>query len=470
MTKSKIFLFLCLSFVFGIALSSFLIIPQLLLLGFLILGILLVAVLWPYKKLVVLGFCLMFLVLGIWRHQLVEIKAPEEGSVTLIGSVAAEPDVRESNTKLTIKSKGIDGKILVTVNRYPEYRYGDQLKIIGQLQTPHIFEDFNYQAYLAKDGIYSVMYFPEIELIEKKTDQALASIIYGKILQLKDKLRESIYQNLSPPQSSILAAVILGDKRRMSEDLKGKLNVVGVRHITAISGMHIMILSGILIYLAMAWGLSRSHSFYFTLVLLFLFIIMIGLPASAVRAGLMGGLFLLAQKVGRPKSASRAIIFAATLMLAVNPLLLKLDVGFQLSFLAIMGIIYLMPLLQQWLKFRILSMTLAAQVFTLPILIYNFGYISLVAPLTNILIVPLLPFIMMVGFIFALAGIFFQPLGWILSWPAWLLLTYLTKIVDGFNQIPLSSVTLEISWIWLLFFYLILSGILWRLNKRQKVW
>jgi len=234
--------------------------------------------------------------------------------------------------------------------------------------------------------------------------------------------------------------------------------------------MHIMILSGILMYLGMALRLTRGRAFYFAITLLVLFIVMVGLPASAVRAGIMGGLFLLAQKVGRPKAASRAVVFAGTGMLAVNPLLLRLDVGFQLSFLAVMGIIYLMPIFKRWLKFRILAMTLAAQVFTLPILIYNFGYISSVAPITNILIVPLLPFIMISGFIFGLAGIFFQPLGWVLSWPVWLLLSYVVKMVDYFSQIPWAALTLEnIHWIWLIVAYLVLGCIIWRLNEKQKL-
>jgi len=437
MTGSKIFLYFCLSFIFGIAVSSFFMVSQILMLGFLLLGILLISVFWQYKKFVVIGFCLLFLVVGVWRHQTTISSIPDikEQNINFIGIVCQEPDVRQTNTKLTIKlieasPQSINGKILITTGRYPEYQYGDRLKITGNLQIPHVFEDFNYQDYLAKDGIYSVIYYPQVELIERNQ----GNFIYAKILQLKDKLREPIYQNLSPPQSSILAAILLGDKRRISADLKEKLNIAGIRHITAVSGMHIMILSGILMYLGMALGLYRSQAFYFTLFLLILFIIMIGLPPSAVRAGIMGGLFLLAQKTGRPKAGSRVIVFAASGMLAINPLLLKLDVGFQLSFLAVMGIIYLMPFFQRWLKFRVLSMTLAAQVFTLPILIYNFGYVSKVAPLTNVLIVPWLPYVMGLGFIFVLAGLIFQPLGWLFSWPVWLLLTYITKIAEIFSR------------------------------------
>ena len=119
-------------------------------------------------------------------------------------------------------------------------------------------------------------------------------------------------------------------------------------------------------------------------VLIAFFIIMTGFQSSAVRAGIMGGLFLLGQYLGRMSVSSRSIVIAAALMLAHNPLLLKLDVGFQLFFLAMIGIIYLMPVFQDWFRKipamfqlrNILAMTLSAQIFTLPILIYNFGYLS----------------------------------------------------------------------------------------------
>jgi len=201
---------------------------------------------------------------------------------------------------------------------------------------------------------------------------------------------------------------------------------------------------------------------------------MTGLQPSAIRAGIMGGLFLLAQYLGRLNVSSRAIVFAATLMLAHNPSLLKLDVGFQLSFLAMMGIIYLVPIFQNllhkapdFLQLKNISiMTISAQVFTLPILIYNFGYFSAIAPLTNVLVVPLLPFIMGLGFVFALSGTILSYFGWFFSLPVWLLLTYLIKIVDWFSGFSFSAFVFEISWLWLLISYLILGLFIWRIDKK----
>ncbi len=436
----------------------------------------------------------------MWRHQIAYLAITnsqlsamndQNEKVVLIGTVVKEPDIRENNTRLVIKPKKIQnqkvvyesekrlkGKVLVIARQYPEYQYGDELKIIGKLKTPPRFEDFNYKDYLAKDGIYSVMYKPKIELLSRGKGRDLTSTFYCKILGFKERLRKNIEQNLSPPQSSILTAIILGEKRKISKQWKNKLNITGVRHITCVSGMHIVVLSGILMWLGTTLGLWRGQAFYFAIILLFLFIIMIGAPVSAVRAGIMAGLVLLAQKLGRLSTSSRAVVFAGTIMLINNPLLLKSDIGFQLSFLAVLGIIYLMPIFQDYLNKipnpeyfslrDVASMTLSVQIFTLPLLIYNFGYISLVSLISNILIVPILSFVMISGFVFGLVGIFCQSLGWILSWPCWLLLTYIIKIIDFLSQVPFASFAFKISWIWLLISYLILGYITWQLTEGQK--
>ena len=482
MTASKILLYFCLSFIGGIFLNSFFKIPQLLMLSFSILGLIFISVFFKYKNFVVIGFCILFLVFGIWRHQLTELRImnnelrkynDQEKIITLVGLVAKEPDIREKSVKLTVKVEKINARVLITTNRYPEYQYGDELKITGKLETPLEFEDFNYKDYLKKDGIYSVIDFPKIELIEKNQ----GNLIYAKILAFKEKLRESIYQNLSPPQGSILGAIILGDKQKISEEWKNKLNIAGVRHITAVSGLHVTVLSSILMTLLLWLGFWRQQAFYFAILIITLFVVMTGLQPSAIRAGIMGSLFLIAQYFGRMSSASRAIFFAGAVMLAQNPLLLKLDVGFQLSFLAMLGIIYLLPVFQNWLKFipwlqakSILAMTFSAYLFTLPILIYNFGYISLVAPLVNILIIPLLYWIMIFGFIFASFGIISPIVGWILSFPAWFLLTYLTKVVDFFSKLPWAYKTFEnVNLIFLLISYLILGFVTWRVQEKQKL-
>ena len=348
MTPSKIVLYLCLSFIGGIFVSSFLNVPNLIIGELFILGGFYILFFIKQKSILVFGFCLIILACGILRYQIAlnnfenaELKNFIDFSepIQISAKVIKEPDVRENNINLTVSVEELlinkigipmEGKVLVTTERYPEYQYGDELKIIGLLKTPPVFEDFNYKDYLRKDGILAVMSYPEIS--QKSPEVGPLPSFYGRILSFKNKLREVINQNLSPPQRSILAAVILGDKRNISEEWKDKLNKTGVRHITAVSGMHIIILTSILMTFLIALGFWRGQAFYLTIGIIFLYILMIGFQPSAVRAAIMAGLFLSAQKIGRISYSQRAIVFAGALMLTQNPFLLKDDVGFQLSF------------------------------------------------------------------------------------------------------------------------------------------
>jgi len=406
------------------------------------------------------------------KDQISQYNDLDEG-ISLVGTIVKEPDKRSNNTKLTIQTK--QGKVLVTTRRYPKYQYGDELVIIGKLQTPTVFEDFNYQGYLAKDGIYSVMYYPKIE----PTNKNHGSFFYKAIYSFKDKIKQAVEKIMPLPEVSILEALTLGSKRSLSENLKDQLNITGTRHIVAISGLHIMILSQALMLLLIGLGLWRGQAFYFTLAILVLFIIMIGAPASAVRAGIMGGILLFAQKIGRLNNSGRAVVFAGAVMLALNPLLLKFDVGFQLSFLAVLGIIYLKPIFDGWLnkilpqKFKetksIIAMTLAAQIGTLPILVYNFGRISFISPLTNVLIVPTLPYVMGAGFIFSLASVLWLALGKILIWPAWFFFAYVTKLVELLSKIPFAAKEISnVHWGWLGGYYILLIGFLWWYRKKES--
>lgn len=343
-----------------------------------------------------LYLCLAFIA-GVFIFTGQEFQNENEGGPTsFIGIVIKEPDIRAKSQKLTVEqyengSRAVDGKILVTTRRYPEYKYGDKLKITGKIQEPsNDIEGFNYQNYLRKDGIYYVMGFPKIELI----GSGFGNPVKRFLLSFKNKFQEQAEKLIPVPQIGFLEALVFGEEGEISQDWKDKLNITGTRHIAAVSGMNITLISALLLNFFLFLGLWRSQAFYVSILFITLYILMIGAPASAVRAGVMAGIFLLGRYLGRSSLAARAVIFAAAIMLAFNPLLLRLDVGFQLSFLATMGLIHLQPFFSDLLKKipntlqlrSTLSATLSAQFFTMPILIYNFGYISLISPLANILL------------------------------------------------------------------------------------
>jgi competence protein ComEC len=264
----------------------------------------------------------------------------------------------------------------------------------------------------------------------------------------------------------------------MTNDLKNKLNITGLRHVIAVSGTHVVILSSIIMSLLLAIGLWRNQAFYVAVIFICVYIVLTGLPASGLRAGIMGVLYLLSQKLGRQSMGIRVIVLACAAMLVLNPLLLFYDVGFQLSFLAVIGLIYLEPSFRKIIKIftknkvenlvGIISTTFAAQVFTLPIMVYNFGNISFVSPITNLLILPIVYWLMVSGFLTSVAGIFYTNLGWIISMPCWLLLTYFVKVIDFFSQPWMAKTITNISWIWLVVSYIIIIFATLFLNKKYR--
>jgi len=282
----------------------------------------------------------------------------------------------------------------------------------------------------------------------------------------KEKVRNIIYQNFSLPESSFLAALTLGEKKNIPKQWKEKLNRSGLRHITAISGMHIIILSSIFTTLLITLGLSRLQSFYFVITLLWAFIAFIGFQPSAVRAGIMASTLLFCQKIGRPRAGSQGLLLAGGLMLFFNPLLIRESLGFQLSFLASMGIVYLYPIISKIKLPDLLSVTFSAQIFVLPILIYRFGYFSLVSPITNILIVPILPILMSFGFLLLVSGLIYYPLSIFVSFFVWPLLEYLVFIINFFSKLPIAEISAHIPLLFVPVYYLLLFLFLYFEKKR----
>lgn len=494
MEKSKIFFYFCLSFLAGVFVDSFFSAPRFFIYVLLFFSLILLIASFKYKKAAFFGFCFLFLIFGVVRHQqafseinnsILKNFNDKNKAVTLTAIVVESPVWYGESAKLTVLVEGLQvsgehiktsEKILLTVSRYPEYHYGDKIEIFGKLKSPPIFEGFNYGEYLKKDGIYSVIDWPRITL----RGQGFGNPVMEILFSFKDKFKKTSKSFISPPEEGFLEALIFGDEENISKEWKEKLNITGTRHIAAVSGMNITILAVLIMSFVLSIGFWRSQAFYLSVILLFFYILMIGAPASGVRAGIMGGLLLLSQYLGRMSKASRAVFIASVLMLLQNPLLLKLDVGFQLSFLAVMGLIFIQPFLSERFKkipnpgfFPVrttLSATLSAQVFTLPILIYNFGRISLVSPVANILIVPILAPLTISILLFGLAGMVSWNLGLVLSWPVYIFLAYLVKIIDLFSGLPVSSFSVgNIHWAFPVFYYLILGYFVFRFNRRQKL-
>lgn len=486
MTLSRIFFAGCLSFIAAVGAASFWDFGQITVLAVFVCGIFLLSVFWRRRLLAAAGALLVCCAFGLWVHESAETQAVNNElkkfygeEVEFTAKAVQEPRRKPNSTQAVVRPDFVSsGNILITLSSPKEIRYGDSIKVRGVLEEPQQFDDFDYASFLAKDGVYAVMFRPEIEIQGQVVAAGIGERLFGMVLGVKHRFREVLSSHIAPPGSTIASAILLGGKDELSQDTKDKLNAAGVRHITAISGMHVAILTSMLMSLLLWVGLWRSHAFYATFVFILLFVVLTGMQPSAIRAGIMGGMFLLGQHLGRQNVSLRALVFAASGMLVANPFLLARDVGFQLSFLAVLGIILFLPIFQHVSRNipsklsnlrDIVGMTIAAQILTLPILIFNFGYISLVTIATNLLIVPQLSWFMGFGLVFLLVSAVVEQLGFLLSLPISLFLLYMNWVIEFFSSLPFASAQVEnISFIWLVLFYIPIGFFYWKYRKRRE--
>lgn len=454
MRKSEMFLFVLVSFIIGIAFGLLNELQLIIIYAFFLAAVILLALIWKNINLRILFFGILFLFLGMARvdfalmahsgsfsKKSINISRYNGQKIIFTGVVADEPIKAYKTQKLKITAEEIkdkssfpaNGDVLVYTNLYPQYLYGDRLELKCKLNAPEPFGNYRYDKNLVFGGIYSVCYYPEAIILSRGN----GNIFYEKIILFKNGLQSIIYKNVKEGAAEILSAIMLGEKSAIGDDLREAFGHAGLSHVFSIAGLHIGILGILILFFLNFLGISRKKSFYFSIVIIALYIIMIGAPASAVRAAIMGFLLMAAVKIGRMSKFLNAIIFTAALMLLKNPGLLFYDISFQFSFTAILGIYFLFPLLKrinipinEYIK-DLLCVSLSAEIFILPLSIYYFSVLSITAPLANILVIWLVPFIMFLGLaLFLVQVIPIQILGKIIGIIISFLLKYIIMVAN----------------------------------------
>jgi competence protein ComEC len=358
-------------------------------------------------------------------------------SIKFIGQVCEEADIDYKNRRLTICA---GSRVLITTNLYPEYNYGDYLIISGLLKAPEKFNGFDYGRYLARYDIYSIMYYPKISLEEGSLSNQQK--IYLALLKFKWRLKLIIDKSLPEPEAGLAEALLLGYRRTISDDDATAFSRTGLSHLIAISGSHITILSTMILGSMLFLGLKRHHALQIVFVFLFFYPLITGLSASAVRSAIMGGLVFIASYYGRLATIIKALTFSAALMLIINPRLMRDDIGFQLSFAAVLGIIYIYPCFENLrnkikkkfygrvcsvlvIIWDIFSLTLACQLAITPIMLINFQQFSVISFIANPVVIWIFPFLMAALIIPFIPAAIFPILGvWIFA-PAYFMLKYI---------------------------------------------
>jgi len=480
MAKFQIFFTLTLCFLLGAFLASFFQIEKYMILILIASGILLFIVNYKNKKMVVAGGAILFLALGVWRtnNSLENVKKSLSGAkigpAEFTGTVSKEPEIDEKYQKIIVEDEE-KNEILINSDVYPKYKYGDQLKISCVLEKPKNYTEsnFNYPMYLAKDGIYRICNRAEISLLRSNGGNAF----YSFVLFLKNKFEEKISAVFPDPEGAYLKGLLLGGSKRMTRDLSEAFQKTGTTHAVAVSGYNVTIVAAFLMWIGIWLGLWRQQVFSFALIGIIFFVLMTGAPSSAVRAGIMGSLVIWAMKEGRLAHSTNAILFAAASMLAINPLLLRYDAGFQLSFLATLGIVWLYPLFEKYFQrgsaniFKeTLLMTMAAQIFVLPILLNSFEKLSIVSPLANLIILPVIPVIMGAGFLAGIAGLILVPLSKLIGFLPYVLLKAELYAVQLMASLPWASIEIKnFGWIQISIYYILLAMILSFYQRKNRL-
>lgn len=369
------------------------------------------------------------------------------GESALISGRIVNVDGGGGNQQLTLDRLMIDldsvtDRLIIFTPRYPDFFYGQVISIRCQLEAPEPFNGFRYDRFLAAKGVYATCFVNDPPLVIGES----GNYFIGQLLKFRQATLREIDQIFTEPGSSLLAGLLLGADE-LSNEWKNNFRRTGTAHVVVASGYNVtIVLTWMLAGLTFV-GLGRRQSSVFLVIGLFCYVILAGAGAPIVRAAILGGSTQIAKQLGRKSDGFHLLLLVASLMLIWNPLLLLGDIGFQLSVLSTLGLIIIDPWLLPRLKWvavlqvrQALSSTLSATIATLPLTVFTFGSVSLIAPIANLLILPLVPWAMISGSVVILINQFSDLFGRVVSVIPMALLDAILTIIKALANLSFSYV------------------------------
>jgi len=473
--QDRIFFTSCFGFVLGVLLRSFFFLDFYLVILFGVLAIVLILFFTLISKNnwgIIFGVFILTFSFGILRFHMVDVSAPSifesqvGQKVSFSGKIIDEPTITENNQKLTVEISAPQGlaldslkarpfsaktEILIISNLDEDYQYGDQINIEGTLKKPANFitdqgKEFDYVNYLRKDGIFYVMSYPKTEIVSHGN----GNFIKNALFYTKEKFLNKMNLAIREPESLLMGGLILGEKSSFNESLRQSFVDTGTIHIVALSGYNITIVAEWIMKIFSFSSFPKNLGIGAGIVAILLFVLMTGGSSTAVRAGIMASLALFSRVIGRNYDVARALILAGVLMILINPFILVFDVSFQLSFIATVAVIFFAPKIEKyflWITPRfklrdIISVTCAAYIFVLPFILYKMGNLSLVALPANALILPFIPFTMILGFLTGFTGIIWYVLAVPLGLVSQFFLHYELSVINFFSHLPFAALSI----------------------------
>ena len=471
---------LALAWIAGLLVGIYLDIPLLTLGLFLLAVAMLIPLLLRSGQSLPIALAGLVLLLGLLRVELgpsPQATIAPSGQVALRGTIVSSPELAGASEQFVFHAEGIgygashgihdeapgwepfDGKAvvvarpssaLVQVRERPYFRYGDGLLLRGWLEEARAFGDFDYPAYLERQGISHTLAFPEVEFLGEGKGHPLRAWLHD----LRRGAASRLDAVLPQTQSALAQALLLGKRDALSQEIREDFRSSGTSHLLAVSGLHV----GVVLFLtlgASAFAIGRRRQIYLLIPLatVWVYAALTGMAPPVERAAIMATVYLCAVAIGRPRSHLPAILLAAAVMAGLEPQAL-LEVSFQLSFAAVAGIALILP----WARDQRpgephggvwsavyhhirggLIVSVAATLATLPLVAFNFHQVPTLGIPTTILALPAIPFLLGGSALALAADLVYAPLGQAIGWYTWIPLTYTLELVGLVARVPGST-------------------------------
>jgi competence protein ComEC len=398
-----------------------------------------------------------------------------EGRVQSVEEDGLSLKFQVENVKKQDTNNVLPGVLEIKTAVSESIQVGDNIQFIGKIAIPDNFSlsagHFDPRRYYARYGIFATMLNPRIQILQGGAE--------NKLTMFRSYLRERFFVLLPEPDAGLFSATLLGYMRDVPKSLRTDFSNSGLAHLVAISGQHVSMLAIAIFFITTMIGVPRIYAMIITAILATVFIALVDFPPSGIRSVIMVAGVYWAMASERKSHGVRILLVTVVLMLMANPRILLADLGFQLSALAMWGLIVFYPLCQRF-TFRtnsfglqnIFLMTACAMFATTPIIAYSFGRVSLIGVVANVFAAPLYPPLMLLG---VLVLIF----GWIPIFQSFLFFAThtLTKIflelVEFSAKLPGANIQLvEFKAEYLVSFYIILFvlSILLSRSTRRQFW
>jgi competence protein ComEC len=430
---------------------------------------------------------------GAWRHDLAEVDARPsvaalvDGREHLVqGTVADAPRPRADRIQLVMAELVVadvappvelSDRLLVWLPRGPRLVAGDRVELQTELALPEDFDGFAYREYLARQDVAAIARPRSVAVVPSNGGGPVAPLA-----AIRGTLHAGLVGLVPEPEAALGAGILLGVRSSIAPEVADDFATAGLTHVVAISGWNIAIVAALVAAMLRPREPRRGGrraGVVAAVAIVAGYVLLTGASPSVVRAALMAAAMLVGRLAGSRAHATSALGLAALVMLMAAPSVLW-DVGFQLSLLATAGLIWFGAAFEArlrgwpgWIREPI-ALTMAAQVTTLPVILVNFERLSLVAPIANVLVVPIVPLAMAASAVAALGGVVVDlialgPVGagaaWLVGGAAWLVLRAMIEVGALMASVPMAAVDVGVPAPFAIAWFPILGLATWALRR-----